>query len=389
VKLLILCPRFPEAGAKGDQVRAFHQIAYLAEHHEITVLTGGRASSAAEDERLRALATVEVQVAETPARALAATAALLGGRPGQVGWMTSPRMWRRSVELARDADVVLANTVRSVRGPLPAPLVLDHVDALALNMARRSRGPERAPIRVVVRLESALLRRWERRCAAWAVAQVVTSAEDAAHLWPTPAPLVLPIAWPDEPFVEPPSHVRDIDVIFTGSMGYPPNRAASEWLASEILPRLRSLRPQVSAWIVGRGASELRLAPGVEVASDVPDLYAYLRRAKVAVAPLRGGTGAPNKVLEAAACGAALVASPWVLERFDIAGATAETAEEFAAEIDRLLRDDALRRATAGDALAALRKHAPDVVIGRLDAVLREAAEAPPVQPARGGRPRP
>lgn len=376
MKLLFLCPRFPEPAAKGDQLRAFHQIAHLGENHDITVLTGGRPSAPAEYDRLRALATVEIQPTPTARRTIAAVAALMRGRPAQVGWMTSSRLWRRSIELASEADVVLANTVRSLSGPLPAPLVLDHVDALALNMARRAEGPEPMLIRLAARSESALLRRWERRCAGWAGVQVVTAAEDAAHLWPSPPPIVLPIAWYGEPFVEPPSHERDIDVIFTGSMGYPPNRAASEWIAAEIVPRLRSIRPDVSAWIVGRGASELRLRPGVEVASDVPDLYAYLRRAKVAVVPLRGGTGAPNKVLEATACGAALVASPWVLERFDIAGAAAETADEFAAAIDRLLADESLRRRTATGALSALRNHSPDVVIARLGAVLRDAAGA-------------
>ncbi|MGI8728732.1 MAG: glycosyltransferase [Solirubrobacteraceae bacterium] len=376
MRLLVLCCRFPEPGAKGDQVRAFHQIAHLAAEHDITVLTGGRPSSQGGYERLRALATVELHPTGRRARALSAATALLRGQPAQVGWMTPSPLWRRSVGLAGTADVVLANTVRSVRGPLPAPLVVDHVDALALNMARRAEGPESAPVRLAARAEAALLRRWERRCAGWAAAQVVTAGEDAAHLWPAPPPIVLPIAWPGEAFVEPASHERDIDVIFTGSMGYPPNRAAAEYLAAEILPRLLALRPDVEAWVVGRGASELRLSPGVNVASDVPDLYDYLRRSKIAVAPLRGGTGAPNKVLEAAACGAALVAAPWVLERFDIAGAAAQTAQDFAVAIDRLLGDEAARCVLVERALTTLQAHSPTIVFGRLDEVLRDVARA-------------
>lgn len=376
MKLLILCPRFPEAGAKGDQLRAFHQITHLSREHDVTVLTGGLPSSAAEHERLRKLARVEIQAAGTARRALSATRALLRGEPAQIGWMTPGPLWRRSIALAGDADVVLANTVRSLRGPLPAELVLDHIDALALNMARRAEGPESAVVRLAARLESILLRRWERRSAQWSSAQVVTAEEDATHLWPQPPPVVLPIAWFGEPFAEPPAHDRDIDVIFTGSMGYPPNRAAAEYLAAEVLPRLLDLRPDVEAWVVGRGASDLRLAPGVNVASDVPDLYDYLRRSKIAVAPLRGGTGAPNKVLEAAACGAALVAAPWVLERFDIAGAAAQTAQDFAVAIDRLLGDEAARRVLVERALTTLQAHAPTVVFGRLDEVLRDVATA-------------
>jgi hypothetical protein len=322
------------------------------------VLTGGSPSSAAEHERLRKLARRD-----------------RGRRYGPQGAVGDARAAAPRADAGRlDDAVVLANTVRSLRGPLPAALVLDHIDALALNMARRAEGPESAVVRLAARVESILLRRWARRSAQWASAQVVTAEEDATHLWPQPPPIVLPIAWFGEPFAEPPAHDRDIDVIFTGSMSYPPNRAAAECLAAEILPRLRAMRPNLEVWIVGRGASELRLAPDVHVASDVPDLYAYLRRAKLAVAPLRGGTGAPNKVLEAAASGVALVAAPWVLERFDIAGAAAETPDDFASAIDRLLGDEPLRRATAQQASETLLAHSPAVVFGRLDEVLREAA---------------
>jgi len=384
VRVLVLSPRFPEPGAKGDQVRAFHQVAHLAAAHDITVLTAGQPSSPAERERLRALATVEIDPVGTFTRLLSALGALVRRQPAQVGWMTPAPLWRRSMALAREADVVLANTARSVRGPLSTPIVLDHVDALALNMARRAQGPERVAVRLAARVEAVLLRRWERCCAQWSAAQVVTSSEDADHLWPSPSPIVLPIVWDGEPFAERPGHVRDIDVIFTGSMRYPPNHAAAAWLAGEIVPKLHALRADVRVCIVGRDAGKLRLAPGVEVAADVPDVSSYLRRAKVAVAPLRGGTGAPNKVLEAASCGAALVATPWVLERFDIAGAPAETAEEFARAIDELLADEELRRATATRALAALGAHAPGVVIARLEAVLREAGEAAARGPATG-----
>lgn len=76
----------------------------------------------------------------------------------------------------------------------------------------------------------------------------------------------------------------------------------------------------------------------------------------------------------------------WVLERFDIAGVAAETADDFAEAIDALLADEALRHVTAQRALTALRDHAPEVAIGRMETVLRETARAARDVPSRRHR---
>ena len=57
-------------------------------------------------------------------RAVAAATGAVTGVPGQVGYMMPPSAWARARTLARGADVVLASTVRAVRGPLDAPVVL-------------------------------------------------------------------------------------------------------------------------------------------------------------------------------------------------------------------------------------------------------------------------
>ena len=375
MRVLVVSARFPEPGGKGDQSRAFSFITHLAPTHEVDVLSAARGSSAEAEAALRAVARVEIATRGPVRRGMASLWDLGRLRPAQVGWMMPGGTWRRARELARDADVVLVNTARSLRGPLPAPLVLDHVDALSLNLRRRASGPEGPPRRAAARVEAALMRRWERRAAGWCAAQVVSAADDAASLPAQPPCHVIPVGW-DGASVPDDTGARDLDVVLSGNMGYPPNRDAAEWFAAAVLPAIRRLRPGTGALVVGRDASSLRLS-GVEVASDVPDLLAYLRRAKVAIVPLRIGTGTPYKVLEAAASGAAVVATPWAAERFGLPAA-GSGADELARRTVELLEDAGLRAEQVRGGYAVAARHRGDELAKRLERVLEDAARRRP-----------
>jgi glycosyltransferase involved in cell wall biosynthesis len=223
---------------------------------------------------------------------------------------------------------------------------------------------------MAARFEAARLARWERALSQSAAAQVVTSLQDARALQGEVT--VLPVGIDTEPFVEPDGHVRDIDVVLSGNMRYPPNRLAAQQLAGEILPRVRERRA-VRAVIVGRAADTLGVE-GVEIASDVASVDAYLRRSRVAALPLVDGTGTPYKALEAAAAGAALVTVPWVAEGFGIAAERAERPEQFAAAIVAVLDDEGRRRALVAAARPALEAHLTPVLAARLEAILQAAA---------------
>jgi glycosyltransferase involved in cell wall biosynthesis len=385
MRILVVACRFPEAGGRGDALRAFAFVRELASRHDVTVVTPSLPPSDEAEAALREHAVVEVRPTGALERALGAGEAALRGRPGQVGWMMPRAAWASILALAPAHDVALAVTVRSIRGPLGIPTVLDHIDALSLNMRRRGAGPESSLRRFAARREALALARYERRAAGWVDAQVVTDREDAGELPSHPAVTVIPAAW-DGTIADADGADRDIDVIFTGNMAYPPNRVAAEWLAHEIVPALRRRRPEARVVVVGRGAARLRLA-GVEVASDVPSLVDYLARAQVAVVPLRGlGTGSPNKLLEAASSGAAVVATSWAGARFDVPCLLADDPEEFAAGIDRLLGNDAERDDLARRARRALEGYSLARTVNRLEAVLIGAARRGPTGEHRGQR---
>jgi polysaccharide biosynthesis protein PslH len=373
VRILVVSPRFPETPGNGDQSRAFAQIVGLADRHELIVVTAGAPSSERADEALRACAEVHAVRAGTLARLSGALAALARGRPAQVGWMTPGAARALAAELARRSDVTLVITSRGLPTRLPGPVVLDHVDPFSRAMVMRSRLERNPLLRLAARLEGLAFSFHEGRCARWLAAQTVVAPVDAAALPSPPEPIVIPQGWRGPIWEEPAGHRRDIDVIFTGRMNYPPNRDAARRLAHDIVPRLRERRAGVRVYVVGRFAASLGLR-GVEVASDVEDMHSYLRRAKVAVAPLRAGTGSPTKLIEAAAAGAAVVAPAWATASLGMTAPSADTAEEFVDVIDRLLGDDAGRAACARTAAEALGELRTDELVAKMERVLVAAA---------------
>lgn len=371
MRILVLVTRYPQPHAKGDAHRAFSWIGQLALRHEVRVVTSARPPP-------RAVGLPQgVEVIACPSgwigRGWAALGAGLRGAPLQVGWMMPRLAWRAAVAAMRDADVVLAITTRSLRGPAIRPLVIDHVDALSLNMGRRSRGDEIWPVRAFARREASRFRSWEERCARWSAAALVTSQEDAAALPARPAVEVVPVGVDvvDEAWAA--ARDRPIDVVLSGNMRYPPNRRAALMLAREIVPALRARLPDVRVVVVGRAADTLGLT-NVEVMSDVPDMLVVLRQAKIAVAPLELGTGSPYKVLEAAACGAAIVSSPWAAARFDLAAQTARDASGYCEALHALLTDSARRAALVASSRTAVRDHSAPLLARRLETLLLAAA---------------
>jgi sugar transferase (PEP-CTERM/EpsH1 system associated) len=101
---------------------------------------------------------------------------------------------------------------------------------------------------------------------------------------------------------------------FVGAMDYLPNIDAATCFVAEIWPTLRQRFPYAEFWIIGRKPTQavlqLKEHAGVVIHADVPDVRPYVRRASLAVCPIRIARGLQNKVLEAMALGKAVLASP-------------------------------------------------------------------------------
>src|SRR5205823_15052400 len=90
------------------------------------------------------------------------------------------------------------------------------------------------------------------------------------------------------------------------------------WFCTGVLPQVRSAVPTASVALVGRSPAPeveaLGALDGVEVHADVPSVVPYLRAARVAIVPLRIGTGTRLKAREAMAAGRPVVGTTVGLE---------------------------------------------------------------------------
>jgi sugar transferase (PEP-CTERM/EpsH1 system associated) len=357
VRILFLTGRFPYPPHRGDQLRAFHQVRVLARAHRVTLVTfAGRPPAAGERDEVARLCDRVVVVPLGPARmGLGLARHALSGLPLQAALYDAPAMTRALRALAADGPWDVAHVQLARMAPhLPAcparARVVDLVDALSLGMERRVER-DRGPGRWLARLEARRLRAYERRVCAQADQAVVVSAADRDALG-APANLSVVPNGVDAarfPFGRTPREKGR--VVFTGNLGYFANADAVAWFATRVLPLVRRSRPDVRFEVVGarppRRLRRLARRDGaIEIVGPVADVGERLRAARAAVAPLQAGAGQSNKTLEALASGTPAVVSPLAAAGLEARHGehllVAQTAEAFAAELVRLLGDDAL-----------------------------------------------
>lgn len=131
-------------------------------------------------------------------------------------------------------------------------------------------------------------------------------------------------------------------LIFFGTLSFPPNADAVQRLLTSIWPLVHAQRPDLELRIVGRYPTPemLRLAsatPGVTLEGDVPEIEPYLRSSVLSVCPMFMGAGIKNKILESLAVGLPIVATREAVEGIEfVSGQTgwlAETPEALARAI--------------------------------------------------------
>ncbi len=107
---------------------------------------------------------------------------------------------------------------------------------------------------------------------------------------------------------------RDTSLVFWGRLDFEPNIDAVTWFARAVWPRLCAEQPDATWRIVGKCPTkrvlELNAIPGIDVVGPVDDIRNEAWSAQVTVLPMRCGGGIKNKLLEAAAMGCPIVASP-------------------------------------------------------------------------------
>ena len=252
----------------------------------------------------------------------------------------------------------LAPLLRSASRGVPA--VLSVHDSKALRYQEFAGFTAERRKRMRLKLLSVIARHHERRWFRYADRVVVTSPFDAAALSGSVSPdriASIPYGVDLEYYARrtAPEAGR---IVFTGNMSWPPNEDAAEHFARDIMPAIRSRIPDASCWIVGAEPSarvqSLASIAGIHVTGTVADIRPWIWSAAVYASPLRFGLGVKNKILEAMASGAPIVATSRSLSGTPlIDGQHALIADDdakFAESVVRLLSDPELRNSLSREA---------------------------------------
>jgi hypothetical protein len=291
--------------------------------------------------------------------------------------MSAPYDWRDAIARAGDAAgpfdvtvVILSRMHPWVEKSLDGRTVLDAVDSLRRSAEERAKAAG-LPSRWLWRMEARRMARLEGSVAKVYGKVVVVSDEERAEFGEASA---VSLGVPTRALDDAP---RPFDFGFWGRFPYFANADAAAWLLDEIWPAIRALNPAATLIMGGADAPQsLRddaKARGVTLISPVDDISAFARSIRVALIPLRFGSGQPTKTLEAAEAGCAIVGTPQAFRGLELLAehATIESSSDgFARAAAGLLADDDLLAHQAGqlrDVVTA--EYSRSVTLDRLAAI--------------------
>jgi polysaccharide biosynthesis protein PslH len=145
-------------------------------------------------------------------------------------------------------------------------------------------------------------------------------------------------------------------MIFPGSIRFYANHDAVTWFLREIFPFVVDKIPEAQLKITGdHGDTQLPPYPGVSLTGYLEDIKPVIASSWISLAPIRLGGGTRLKILESMALGTPVVSTSKGAEGLDAVHEKhlliADTPQQFAREVIRLLMDQNLRQDLAENGL--------------------------------------
>lgn len=376
---------YPATG-HGALQRSHHLLRQAASRHEVHLVSlsqPGTVAAAALAEAERALGEIAASARLFPLpadprgvhRGRAVARSLAGRQSYWDEWLWSAPMAAEVARLARahafDAVHLDAVFLERYLDAVPGvPLVLNHHNLESHLLHRRAAAHASRLGAWFFAGQARKVEASEKRLSERAAMNLVVSDLDGERLRVVaPGATVTTVAnGVDIEFFQPTPGVAPTPgaAVFAGGMDWFPNRAAIQWLATDVWPVLARDNPARGVTVIGRNppAEIVALAAQdsrVRALGFVDDVRPHISAAGAYVCPIRVGGGTRLKILDALAMRRPLVSTAVGVEGLGMTEEehylAAETPEAFSQQLARLERDPALgaRLAAAGRAFVEAR----------------------------------
>jgi polysaccharide biosynthesis protein PslH len=331
VKILVVTPYLASPGADGGGTVMFNFIKNLSARHEVAYLSFAR------DQDLTNLPTVARFCIDTVTVSLpgGATSSALGKglnlarrvlqnflslstcTPVVVQKCSSPAMFaaiRQAIERHKPDAVhfCFPQMAHYIEACGEVPAVMDTLDVALVGVLRRAMSARRIWAKAYYLMQWLFWVRYESRFFSKFGKVLTVTHQDAAAL-----KMVIPdldvyadaIAVDTNPLPDKPQ-AATCRIGFLASFNHQPNVDAALYFAQEIFPLVRAQAPGAEFVVAGKNPPAALVAlqgSGVCCLGFVDEVAAFYQSVDLVVAPIRFGGGIKLKVLEAMACGKAVV----------------------------------------------------------------------------------
>lgn len=376
-EVLFLAHRIPFPPDRGDKIRSCHVLRHIASLAPVHVACfADDDADLAHEPELAAVAQSHCLVRRARSLPAAGFAALLTGKPVSLTAFADKALHAYIARLLSQRPIIAIYVFSGQMAQYVPPsfagrVVMDFVDVDSAKFEAYAAGA-RFPVSMLYAREARLLSRFESFTARRASTSLLVTPEETALFRERLPAGAVPSLQPlcngiDTAFFDPANVLpspemagEGAQITFTGQMDYPPNIAAVEMFARDVMPAIRSVLSDARFNIVGRApVPSVRALDGVNgtrVTGAVADVRPWIAGADLVVAPLTIARGVQNKVLEAMAMALPVLATPeaatGIPARDGFEFIVAQGAEALARQALALLHDP-VRAAAIGQAARA------------------------------------
>lgn len=366
-KIAIVLSRFPYPLNKGDKLRAYHQIAFLAKQNDIYLycLSDEKVNSIDFNEVKKLCVSIDIFELQKTSIAWNLMISFFKNLPAQVGYFFNKVIQKKihSSILELKPDVVygqLSRTVFYIKD-LPFKKVIDFQDAFSTNYIRIAENSTFLK-KLFYQRESKLMKLFEQKMITWFDATTIISDFDKSQIVKDKNNLLVISNGVDTNYFSSTPKEKKYDILFCGNLSYLPNKNAVIYLCEKIAPLLVEKIPSIKINIVG-GNSQTDFkkyeSKNIHFSGWIEDVRTAYDKTRIFVAPLFTGAGLQNKLLEAMSmqvpCVATAVTNASLKATENTHLLLANNEHDFLEKIIQLLNDEKLQ--------ASLKLNARDFVV--------------------------